>query len=460
MGKILRGLVYFIVAGVPVLFGAVEPWVWSWYAFLMFVAFVVLLMDERALLWTPGRFFWPSAGVFLLWTLLQCLQLPDGLLGVFSPHQEEMRRSAQGLLDAPFGWASVSYRPMDSFAGWAWLLGLLVFFPVLLRFMVQGRSFMVLVWVLLGVGTLEAFYGLSQALIPGIGVLWSDTPGYEGIARGTLINRNHYAFLLEMIWPIGLGVALSLGEWEGKKGLKAILSEEQINYQLLYLLMAALMLLALLFTRSRGGIMGAFVGLFVFLAIIRRGTRARGWGYWVLVGSILSLVAVYGAQIGFDKIVERFLQMESGEKGRMEIWAGTWPIVRDHVWGTGLGTYALLEPAYVEAPPGRMNWHAHNDYLQVLVETGWIGAVALVAGYLVFLWRSLVRIGPEVFKRDRFRFFVSAGALAGLFSAAFHSFFDFNLQIPANAVYLVVLLALVYSNVWLLAARRRDRGEG
>ncbi len=45
--------------------------------------------------------------------------------------------------------------------------------------------------------------------------------------------------------------------------------------------------------------------------------------------------------------------------------------------------------------------------------------------------------------KDPLRFFVGAGALSGLVSIGFHSFFDFNLEMPANAVYFVMLMAIV-----------------
>jgi O-antigen ligase len=93
-------------------------------------------------------------------------------------------------------------------------------------------------------------------------------------------------------------------------------------------------------------------------------------------------------------------------------------------------------------------YYAHNDYLQLLVETGWIGFFALVSGFYIFLFRSFRRIKRIKLQNDPFRFFMAVGALSGLVSMAFHSFFDFNLQIPANCVYFVMLLAIVDITLW------------
>jgi hypothetical protein len=43
---------------------------------------------------------------------------------------------------------------------------------------------------------------------------------------------------------------------------------------------------------------------------------------------------------------------------------------------------------------------------------------------------------------------MAIGALSGLVSIAFHSFFDFNLQMPANCVYFVMLLGIVDVTLW------------
>jgi tetratricopeptide (TPR) repeat protein len=96
---------------------------------------------------------------------------------------------------------------------------------------------------------------------------------------------------------------------------------------------------------------------------------------------------------------------------------------------------------------------AHNDYLNLLADWGTIGGVITLAGMTVFgagLWqtRRHVRRVEKEFKSansNRLAFFL--GALAGLAALAAHSFVDFNLHIPANAILGVTLLALLTSNL-------------
>ena len=87
--------------------------------------------------------------------------------------------------------------------------------------------------------------------------------------------------------------------------------------------------------------------------------------------------------------------------------------------------------------------YAHNDYLQLLIEAGWIGFIAVLTGFLIFMWKNAYRIRHMNPQKDPMRFFLAVGAFSGLISLAFHSFFDFNLQIPANCVYFVTLMAIL-----------------
>jgi O-antigen ligase len=87
--------------------------------------------------------------------------------------------------------------------------------------------------------------------------------------------------------------------------------------------------------------------------------------------------------------------------------------------------------------------HAHNDFLQLLIETGWIGFITIIVGFFIFLWTHGRRIKQLDFQMDPLRFFLAVGAFSGLISMTVHGLFDFNLQIPANILYFVVLMAVL-----------------
>ena len=61
-------------------------------------------------------------------------------------------------------------------------------------------------------------------------------------------------------------------------------------------------------------------------------------------------------------------------------------------------------------------------------------------------------------RHDPLRFFLAVGALSGIVSLAFHSFFDFNLHMPANLIYFVTLIAIVHTCAWR-SANSIDRAK-
>ena len=97
---------------------------------------------------------------------------------------------------------------------------------------------------------------------------------------------------------------------------------------------------------------------------------------------------------------------------------------------------------------------AHNDYLQLLTETG-------LAGFAVAIWFLVLTFRHAWAKLDHWT--ESAGgsltvaALLGCVGILVHSFLDFNLQIPANAAMFYVLCAIAASNPLQESQRRRSR---
>ena len=264
---ISRYIIYFIVATIPILFAAVQPWIWSFYTICVFAAFLILFWQNRINKASiPDKFYILVLGLFYLITIGQCLPLPPSFLSFLSPFRHEVLRQSNSIIESSVSWQSISYSHLSSLAWWAFMLGLLLFFLVFRKCFLSYKNWKVIIYILLIVAAAEALYGLLQALIPTMGVLWVEKT--FGSARGTYINRNHFAGFIEMILPLGLGYTLSLGNWEEKISLKTLMSTDRPNFQFFITIGLAVMVLALIFSKSRAGITGGVLGFLIFAILL------------------------------------------------------------------------------------------------------------------------------------------------------------------------------------------------
>jgi O-antigen ligase len=114
-------------------------------------------------------------------------------------------------------------------------------------------------------------------------------------------------------------------------------------------------------------------------------------------------------------------------------------LLRRPILGWGLGTFSTAYPAYQSFFTDVFTNAAHNDYLQVLIETGGLGFACLVWFIVALYRRGLKRVHNWT---ECWSGALSTAALVGCTGLLVHSAFDFNLQIPANAAVFYVLCAL------------------
>ena len=440
----------FVIATIPILFAAVQPWVWSVYSACMIVAFLILLWRSRnKLSIVPGMRINLTVVLFFAVTLFLCVPLPTYVLSYLSPVRYETLTTAQALLNLPSSWRTLSYIPQLALSWWVFLISVCLLYVTVRSLCADAKILKRIVLVMIGIALLEAVYGLIQALVPTMGVLWVDyVQAYMGDSRGSFINRNHFAGFIEMVWPLALGFTMAQGGWGQGYTLKKILASERLNRQALLALGVVVLILALLFSRSRAGIAGALVGFLTFILLTRSGRKGISRYAWLMLAGIVGLLAVYSMAIGIGPLTERFFALSEGDS-RLDFWRDSLPILKDHPLGIGLRNYENVIPVYnVSMLADKRLEYAHNDYLQLLIEAGWIGFIPVLTGFLIFMWKSAYRIKHMHLHKDPMRFFIAVGAFSGLISLAFHSFFDFNLQIPANCVYFVTLMAILYSCAW------------
>jgi O-antigen ligase len=207
------------------------------------------------------------------------------------------------------------------------------------------------------------------------------------------------------------------------------------------------MVLALIFSMSRMGqfslLAGVFfVGVLYIAALMKRG---RGSGTTLLVAGLLVLClgGLWGVWKGLGPVEDRWSAIASSYEDRSVVWQSTVKLFRNFkLVGTGLGAYELAYPPYKPDGLGATIMdHAHNDYLEFLSEVGLAGFIPWLAFFLVFL---IFTIRAWFRRRNAFSIFIGAGGLVAALALLIHSLADFNLQIPANAMLLFLVMGLTW----------------
>ena len=313
-------------------------------------------------------------------------------------------------------------------------------------------------------------YGLSMAVFGLIqyfawdGKLLFYRPTAAFSAFGPFVNRNHFAGYMEMLLP--LPVALIVVRY-GRSELR-----------LFYAFAAAMMGIAAVVSLSRGGMISILVSL-MFLVIMsvrlpKAGPKAEASGDYGTPGptrlsfylsqgfAVLAIAVAITAGIlwiGAAPVIDRVAEsIDSGVDissiNRSAIWTDSWSIFRaSPILGAGFGAFQTVYPLHGRSDGSQIVAQSHNDYLQVLADCGIVGA-AIALTFIVLLFRTVVRGARS---SDPLIAGIAAGSGAGIFAILVHSLFDFNLQLPSNALLFLLLCAVVSSACALASERSSTR---
>lgn len=424
-------------------YGGTEPPYFSLVQVLLLGLSVFLLLGDRPRGHSSPRV--PVVVPLLLVGLvvLQLVPLPTSVIQLLREAGPDPSRAYS---------TTISMAPHETLSHLLLLLTYLAAFYLTLRICRQREGIRRLVLVLVVLAALESFYGLVQYLTG-----WEEivTPLKRislGAATGTYINRNHFAGLLALILPFAFVLAFyesSKAQQERPGGLARVRDffiRREFHKLIFWPFLVVILFTALVFSRSRTGILAGLVSLLTLIALVVSSSKHRKT--WLVLAAVsLFAVSLMVIWIGLEPVIFRFEQLEEElaftGQGRLAVWRDTLHLIRQHPWlGSGFGTFPISYTAVQTAYPSKFVNHAHNDYLELASDLGLPGALLFFASLCYLLGRVTrsFRAGPEGFPRA-----VALGCAGSVVVLLLISLTDFNLYIPGNALVFSVILGLSYA---------------
>lgn len=255
-------------------------------------------------------------------------------------------------------------------------------------------------------------------------------------AVGLFANRNHFAALLYAAIPLA-------GAWAG--WLSSGQKWNRIAGIALAWVVLGSLILGVGISRSRAGVGLGILGLMMTIPLLLPGRTAdagRSRLFVLGVASLIVIAILIAIQFSLMGVLSRF-DSELADDLRAEMALTTLQAIWSYLpFGSGFGTFPSIYAMFEALPSLREAYvnHAHNDYLELVLEGG-LPALAILVGFLVWL---LVR-GIGVWRA------VSGGVDGRLAKAAsislllllLHSFVDYPLRMTTLAGVLALLCALL-----------------
>lgn len=388
----------------PLAFGAVEPWsIWllSLGAASIFMLWAWRQVSSARVRLTPNPLFLPM----LAFAIILSVQVVFRLSAY--PHATE----STALLYCVY--AVLSF--------------------IASQFLRRTAQVKTLAWLLTAYGFAVALFAIVQSLSSAEKLYWVRTPQSGGWIYGPYVSHNHYAGLMEMLFPIALVMALNRGLHRSWKWLPAFA--------------AVLMASTIFLSGSRGGMIAFLAQMLVLGAVLAWDkSHDNAW----MVFTLLLVIAVLTYWVGGQALARRIDSIRSNAHTDLDDSVrftidqdGLRMFAKKPVLGWGLGTFPVVYPQFRSFFSDKFTNHAHNDHLQFLIETG-------LLGFATMLWFIFVLYGAALKKvkgwNANLNGAVALAALLGCTGILVHSFFDSNLQVPANAALFYTLAAIATAN--------------
>jgi O-antigen ligase len=508
--KIIEFGLIFLILFTPLAFGSVYVWAFSIMELTVFSLLIVLVVKK----WIQEeKISFPlllPVIAFLALILFQITLLPPSVIKFVSPRTYELysltldgypgevmedrgKRAIVGGTE-PIGgrlevggktvetkqtegffenWRTLSIYPHATRTDLFKIMSYLGGFVLIINYVNSKRKLIRISTAIVCAGIITALLGIAQKVVEAPKIYWFWEPLFRKDTSffGPFVNPNHFAGYMEMVIPLSFGLFIAKWRHLGKEIYPNIrefllkIGTEEGCRLILFSFLIVLMVGALFLSSSRGGMI-SFLGSMVYLvSMLAKGEKGRR-SVFIVVGFLICIFS-FLIWMGIRPLIEEFSTIQDISRDydiqyRFQNWKDARKLVQDFpIFGVGSGTFPSIFPKYKTINLQYHYLYLENDYLQFLCEMG-------IAGFGIFVWFviSLFRqIGSgypkyrekEVSSIDYISFY---GSSTGMVAIMIHSFWDFNMHIPSNALLLSMLMGLTIAGIRIGLKRHSEYYQG
>jgi len=449
-GALLFWALLALLVWAPIPLGSNRPWAWMVLevcTFALLAAWLVLWAFRFVELPDAVKRAWPAwiaLGLWLAHQVLHVVPMPPEWIAMLSPESARMQSMVGDLGIKPES-MTLSIDPHASTVSLLKSIAYCSVFFLTLALVNRRSRIVMFARVLVFAAVVHAVYAVMLHLGEVKEEYFGTIINHGSSASGTYANRNHFAGYLEMSLALGIGLLiadLSDRNADTWKRFFRLTIAWILSPKMVLRLSLCVLVIALTTTHSRMGNTAFFSSLLaagaIGIALSKHATRNTVF----LLASLIAIdLFIVGSWFGVEKLAQRIEQTTVEDvREREEAAAYTLPLIKDYVvFGSGPGSFYVAFPRY--RPGTILNFynHIHNDYAQFASESGLLGLLIIGSFVVLSLGAALV---AQWKRRDPLMRGMSFACVMGVTSILIHSWVDFNLQIPANAVLFMVLLAL------------------
>jgi hypothetical protein len=357
---------------------------------------------------------------------------------------------------------------VDSAISVAWIIrgALLLGTMLFVSDLSQSNRWLLRLWYVIGlVGGSIAFLGLLQKAIGAQMIFWQPPPPPEFAVTtffATYFYHGNAGAFLNLVWPLSAGLVIREFTSRSHPGMRA-----------LWTIVLILTIAGVLANTSRMAQLVALVllvviGLFFGPVLLRKLSGARKS---VAIAGALAIVLALIALAQATHLEQPLNRWQSvGERIPADArWQASRMALRGvpgaGLFGFGPGTFRVVFPSYniASSAPVPGTWRfLHEDYLQTVLEWGWLGSslwALLFFGGIVVAIRSYKRYATREWTPRRRM--LQPLAMVALVGVALHALVDFPFQIESIQLYVTTYLGICWgSSLWYQKSEvRRHRSE-